>query len=114
MRLTKGLVFVLFILNAWDSRPAFSQVTAEQEITRKTKTRVDPRYPDLAKSYHLKGAVKIAVTVSRDGSVTKTQLVGGNALLAGASLDAIKQWKYESGPKETVELAVFVFDNTAN
>lgn len=114
MRLAKGLVFVLFIVGAWNSRPAFSQVTAEQEITRRIKTRVDPRYPDLAKSYHLKGTVKIAVTVSPNGSVTKTQLVGGNALLASAALDAIKQWKYESGPKETVELAVFVFDNTAN
>jgi hypothetical protein len=30
-------------------------------------------------------------------------------LLADASLEAIKQWKYEPGPKETVEKIEFLF-----
>ncbi len=58
--------------------------------------------------------MKVEMTVSPDGTVRKTRVVGGNALLANAALEAARSWKYESGPKETVELATSVFDTAAN
>lgn len=107
--LSVGLL--LLVLGTLSSQPsAFSQESSQQAITRKVKTKVDPRYPGLARQYQLKGKVKIEATVSPDGSVKKTRVVGGSPLLAGAALEAVKQWKYEPGQKETVETIDFSFE----
>ena len=66
-------------------------------------------YPALAKQYRLAGRVRIEVTVSMDGTVRRTRLVGGSPLLAGAALDAVRQWKYENGTKDTLETIDFDF-----
>ncbi len=89
--------------------PAFSQEISQQAIIRKIKTKIDPKYPELARQYQLSGKVRVEVTVSPDGVVKKTRIVGGNALLAGAALEAVKQWKYEPGQKETVEITEIFF-----
>jgi TonB family protein len=73
---------------------AFSQDTGQQTITRKIITKVDPKYPQLARQYQLKGTVKIEVTDSPEGSVKNTRVIGGSPLLAGAALEAVKR-KYE-------------------
>jgi TonB family protein len=92
---------------------AFPQDATQPVIIRKIKTRIDPKYPGLARQYQLTGKVKIEVTVSPDGSVKKTHIVGGSPLLADAAVDAIKQWRYETGPKETTETVDFAFENSA-
>jgi protein TonB len=98
------LLIGLALLGILSSQPsAFSQETAQQTITRKIRTKVEPKYPELARQYHLSGKVRIEVIVLPDGTVTKTRIVGGSPLLVSAAIDAIKQWKYEPGPKETVE-----------
>ena len=107
--LSVGLL--LLVLGALSSQPsAFAQESSQQAITRKIKTKVDPRYPDLARQYQLKGKVKIEATVSPDGSVKKIRVVGGNPLLAGAALEAARQWKYEPAEKETLETIEFSFE----
>jgi TonB family protein len=83
--------------------PAFSQETNQGEIKRKAKAKVDPRYPPLARQMKLSGKVKIEVIVSPDGRVKDTRIIGGNPVLVNAALDAIRMWRYESAPKETVE-----------
>lgn len=89
---------------------ASSQEVTQQATTRKVKTKVDPRYPDIARMYQLKGIVKIEVTIAADGSVKKARVVGGNPLLAGAAMEAVRQWRYEPGGKETVEITDFYFE----
>jgi outer membrane biosynthesis protein TonB len=42
------------------------------------------------------------VTVSPEGSVKQVKEVGGNPVLLGAVVQAVKQWKYEPGPRESV------------
>ena len=104
-------MLVLLVLGTLGSqRTAFSQESNQQTITRRVKIKVDPKYPDLARQYRLKGIVKIEVTISPDGNVKKTRVVGGSPLLADAAAEAAKQWKYEPGPKETVETVNFSFD----
>jgi TonB family protein len=83
--------------------PAFSQETNQGEIKRKAKAKVEPRYPPLARQMKLSGKVKIEVTVSPDGRVKDTRVIGGSPVLVNAALDAIRMWRYESAPKETVE-----------
>lgn len=116
MRVRTGLISVglgLLVLGTmFAERPASCQETSQQTNARKPKTKVDPKYPDAARLYQLTGRVKIEVIVSPDGSVKKSRVVGGHPLLAGAALEAVKQWKYEPGSHETVETIDFIFESS--
>lgn len=93
---------------------AHSQETKQEEITRKLKTRVEPRYPDLARKIHAAGKVKVVVTISPNGYVKDTHVIGGNPILANAALDAIRQWRFEASPKETTEAVEIEFKDSKN
>jgi TonB family protein len=57
--------------------------------------RVDPKYPELAKSQHIQGAVELEAQVLGDGTVGNVAVLRGHPLLAEAAATAIKQWKYQ-------------------
>ena len=82
----------------------------QDEINRKTKTRVAPLYPELAKRMNIAGVVKILVTVSPNGSIKDAKLIGGHPVLANAALDAVKRWRYEAGPEESTGIVEFRFN----
>jgi len=77
---------------------------------RKVRTKVDPEYPELAKRMNLTGVVKIEATISADGRVTNTKVVGGSPVLVGAATDALKKWRFEPAAKDTSEIIQFEFD----
>jgi TonB family protein len=52
----------------------------------------------------LAGKVKIETAISADGHVTSTKVLGGNPVLASSAQDAIKKWRFEPAPKDTVEV----------
>ena len=62
---------------------------------RKVKTQVEPTYPELAKTMHLNGTVRVEVTVSEKGDVTKVEKASGPPVLQAAAKDAIKKWKFK-------------------
>jgi TonB family protein len=103
------LVLVFALLVVWSEPPAFSQNSNQAEITRKPKATVDPRYPALARQLKLSGKVKIEITVSPDGRVKATRVLGGSPILVNAALDAVRMWKYEVSSKETVEVVELDF-----
>lgn len=72
------------------------------EAGRKLKTRVDPEYPELALKARMSGVARVELTVSPEGEVRDVRELGGNPVLLGALVRAVKQWKYEPGPKESV------------
>ena len=82
----------------------------EQETTRKTKSKVEPMYPDLARRMKISGIVKVDVTVAANGTVKDAKGVGGHPVLANAVLDAVKKWRFETGSQETTETLQFRFD----
>ena len=88
---------------------ASAQDTASEAGKRKVKTRVAPEYPALAKQMNVTGKVKLEATVAADGHVASTRVVGGSPLLVNAALNALKQWHFEPGPKETTEVVEFTF-----
>jgi len=90
-------------------RGVFAQESAAEGAKRKVRTRVTPDFPPLAKEMHMNGKVKIEATVSPEGRVTSTKVVGGSPVLVPAAVDAAKQWRFESGPKETTEVLEFDF-----
>ncbi len=104
--LSRKVLLVLAVLVAMIlMRPA---LRAEQ---RKIKSQVDPIYPELAKTMHLNGTVRVEVTVSEQGTVKNTKVVGGNPVLADAAVRAVQKWKFEPGPEET---RVLTFDFKGN
>ena len=56
---------------------------------------VKPAYPELAKLSRTEGTVILQILISKDGKVTKVEIVSGPALLTRAAQEAVKQWKYK-------------------
>lgn len=79
------------------------------EGKRKTKTKVNPTYPDLARRMNISGKVKIEVVIAPDGRVKTARAVGGHPVLIQPCLDAVKDWRFESAPEETTQLIEFTF-----
>src|ERR1700679_1772853 len=86
-----------------------AQENAADNAKRKVKTKTVPEYPDLARQMNATGKVKIEATISADGRVTNTKVIGGSPLLVGAAQDALKKWRFEPATKETVEVVEFDF-----
>jgi TonB family protein len=85
-----------FAVLACTALPAFA-------ADRKVERRVQPIYPELAKRMHIGGTVRVAATVSADGSVTEAKAVSGNKMLAPAAEDAIRKWKFVPGDAVSTE-----------
>jgi TonB family protein len=65
---------------------------------RAVRSRVAPIYPEVAKRMRIGGVVKLEATVDAEGNVTSVKMISGNSLLAFAAEDAVRKWKFESGP----------------
>ena len=97
------LVLALSVLLLFFSAGGWSQEN------RKLIKKVDPVYPDLARKMNMTGTVKVEVTIGTDGSVKDVKTLGGNPVLVQAVEEAVKQWKYASGPEETKKTLEFKF-----
>ena len=65
------------------------------EIARRTKSKVQPVYPDLARKMNLAGSVKVQVVVAPNGTVKEAKVMGGHPVLATAALEAVRKWRFE-------------------
>ena len=95
--LTLSLVFFLSSAGSWGQE------------NRKLIKKVDPVYPELARKMNLTGIVKVEFTIAADGSVKDVRTLGGSPVLVASVQDAVKQWKYASGPSESKKLLEFKF-----
>jgi TonB family protein len=86
-----------------------AQDNSQDNAKRKVKTKTMPEYPELARQINATGKVKIEATISADGKVTNTKVIGGSPLLVGAAQDALKKWRFEPAAKESVEVVEFDF-----
>jgi len=89
---------------------ASAQDVAADASKRKVRTKIDPKYPELASQMKISGRVKIEATIAADGRVVNTRVVGGSPMLVNAALDALKQWRFEPDSKETTETFEFEFN----
>ena len=105
-----GLGLALLLAGAAIAAPILSaQESSTEANKRKVRTRVVPEYPPLARQMNATGKVKIETTIAADGHVTMTKPVGGSPILVSAAEEALKKWRFEPGPKETVEVIEFDF-----
>lgn len=92
------------------SIPAVWAQNAGVVTKRRIKSKVVPEYPAIARQLHLDGKVKVQVTISADGRVTDTKVIGGHPVLAQAAVAALKKWRFEPAPKESTEIIEMNFD----
>jgi protein TonB len=57
--------------------------------------KTQPTYPATAIKMRIEGAVELLATISTDGDISAVKVVSGDAQLARAAVDAVKQWKYK-------------------
>jgi len=60
----------------------------------KLVNKVTPKYPLEAKQQHITGKVSYNALISTDGQILDLHLITGEAILADASLPALRQWTY--------------------
>jgi TonB family protein len=109
------LVLAIFLGKSFGVIPrASAQENSAEAIKRKIRTRVVPQYPSLAKQMNVSGKVKIEATVAADGHVVTTKVIGGSPLLINSALDALKKWRFEPGPRDTMEVVEFEFNPQGN
>jgi len=107
--LNRALAVGLLLLGGWAAINA-PLSWGQEELTRKTKSKVAPAYPELARRMKITGVVRVQITVAANGSITDAKLVGGHPVLANAALDAVKKWRYEPGSAESTGIVVFRFN----
>lgn len=56
---------------------------------------VNPKYPREAREKGIQGDVILQATIDTKGNITNLNAVKGDPILAEASIDAVKQWKYK-------------------
>ncbi len=71
--------------------------------TRKIVHQVAPIYPALAKTTRTSGAVKLKVTVDRNGTPKTIEVVGGNPVLVKAAQESVNKWKWAPAAVDTDE-----------
>ena len=89
--------------------PIVQSPTVQSESSRKVVSRMAPAYPDLARRMFISGTVKVEATVSPNGRVKSTKVIGGSPVLTKAALDALQSWKWESASSESKELVELTF-----
>jgi TonB family protein len=58
--------------------------------------RVEPEYPPEARTQRIQGVVVLDVQIAQDGAVQNIEVVEGNAVLAEAAVQAVRQWRYRA------------------
>jgi TonB family protein len=89
---------------------ARAQNVSADSAGRKVRSKVVPAYPDIARTAHVTGKVKVEATIAPDGHVESTRVVGGSPVLVNAAVEALQRWRFEAGPSETTEIIEFEFN----
>ncbi len=77
------------------SSPSRSVWLNPAEAQDRLVSRIEPQYPLAARSAHRTGDVVLEVNVAEDGSVSSVRTVRGDAVLASAAIDAVRNWRYQ-------------------
>jgi len=84
--------------------------TQHSKLTRE----VPAKYLPEARAAGIEGVVHLEIIVATDGSIKQLKVLSGHPLLAGAALDAVRQWIYapttlNGQPVEVVTRVAVVF-----
>jgi len=97
---TIGVLFLTLPLTGAAQQPGqsdkdTSRVFVITDAKRPTKM-VEPSYPESAKSAGIQGRVVTYVVIGKTGEVERVEPISGPKELWSATVDAVKQWTWES------------------
>jgi TonB family protein len=105
-----SMALFLALLSVLTLAPATFAQQEQSESTRKILNRVNPQYPQMARTMNLKGNVKAEAVVEPNGVVKSVEVKGGHPVLVRAAQDAIYKWKWAPSSHETREPIEVKFD----
>jgi protein TonB len=77
-------------------KPVLQTVNISQGVSRGLLIRkVAPVYPKNSLLMRAEGTVELMTTISKSGDITHVKVLSGDAQLAKAAADAVKQWRYK-------------------
>ena len=88
---------------------------SEPVVAAQLISRIEPRYPPLARQLRLSGTVVLHAIIGRDGNINGLQVVSGSPYFVQAALEAVRQWRYRptllDGEPVEVETTITVIFN---
>jgi TonB family protein len=87
-----------------------ADATHPSDAKRQLLNKVMPEYPELAKQFNMKGAVRLALVIKPDGHIKKINVLGGSPLLARAAVEAVRKWRYSPADTESTVVVKLDFD----
>jgi TonB family protein len=103
-------LFAVFSCAVFSSAQSSTAQEEQYEGARKIVTRVNPQYPDVARSIQLRGTVRAEALVEPNGVVKNVEVKGGNPVLGRAAQNAIYKWKWAPAAHQTREPIEVKFD----
>jgi protein TonB len=77
-------------------KPSLSTVKISQGVSQGLLIkRVQPRYPQNALAMRVQGSVLLQATINKEGNISNLKTISGDAVLARAASEAVKQWRYK-------------------
>lgn len=86
--------------------------TGSAQHERELITRVDPKYPANFDKPGAREAVSVQIMVAPDGTVRTVKLLDGDPVLAQASINAVRKWKYAPAATDETLTVKIEFDGT--
>jgi protein TonB len=93
-RFSRYLIVALMVMAGAQSQEKTRTVT-EKDLRAAATQKVEPDYPAVARQIRLTGSVELEIVVDQTGGVERANVVRGNTLLTGPSLQAIRKWKFK-------------------
>jgi protein TonB len=74
--------------------PTIRQFRTSSMLQGSLVHRVEPVYPPMARTARVQGSVVLEAIIDKVGTIKNLQLISGHPLLAGAAVEAVRQWRY--------------------
>ena len=91
-----------------EEEPRSSARTSTSRSCRKSITKVNPVYPEMAREANVDGTVMIQALVGKDGKVQDMRVVKSIPMLDDAADDAVRQWVFKPALANNKPVAVWV------
>jgi protein TonB len=86
----------LAVLAAAQTAKTPKRLRVSPRVAEELKTHsVDPTYPRESRDKGIQGEVILQATIDTKGNIGSLKAVKGDPILADASIEAVKQWKYK-------------------
>lgn len=95
------------VIERGDALPGFGEYVYVEELPQAI-TKVQPRYPVIARESGIEGVVHVQALVGKDGTVKDIKVVKGIPVLDDAAVAAVEKWVFQPALTNNKPVAVWV------